>query len=200
MSLIKIALVLVFILVVAGLGVGWWIQGRGFSALDEPGGVETFVAGRLRKLAMPETARDSENPVSKGPEIMASAMAHYVDHCAVCHANNGSGDSTIGRGLYPKTPDLRQSNTQKLTDGELAYIIHNGIRFTGMPGFGEAGAAIGADTWELVHFIRHIPNITEADLEKMETLTPKSPADLQQQDEFERFLRGEDVIPTPHSH
>ena len=198
--MIKIALVVILVLVVAGLSLGWWIQGRGFSALDEPGGVEAFVAGRLRGLATPGEAKEAMNPVPKDSEVMASALAHYVDHCAVCHSNNGSGDSTIGKGLYPKTPDLRQINTQNLTDGELAYIIHNGIRFTGMPGFGELGAEIGSDTWELVHFIRYLPDITEADLEQMEALTPKSPAELQQQDELERFLRGEDVIPAPHSH
>jgi len=65
--------------------------------------------------------------------LIAEAKAHFADHCAICHANNGSGNTEIGRNLYPKAPDMRLPQTLNLTDGELYYTIHNGIRLTGMP-------------------------------------------------------------------
>jgi hypothetical protein len=52
-----------------------------------------------------------------------------------CHENDGSGDNLYGRGLYPKPPDLRLTETQKLSDGELFWIIEKGIRFTSMPAY-----------------------------------------------------------------
>jgi hypothetical protein len=61
---------------------------------------------------------------------LREARAHFADHCAICHANNGNGQTPIGRNVYPKAPDLRASDTQTMSDGELFYVIRNGIRFT----------------------------------------------------------------------
>ena len=93
----------------------------------------------------------------------------------MCHANDGSSMKTaIGNGLYPKPPDLRADLTQGLTDGELFYIIENGVRFTGMPAFGTGKPDPAGDrqVWQLVYFIRHLPHITPAELEWMESLNP----------------------------
>ena len=93
----------------------------------------------------------------------------------MCHANDGSGKKTaIGNGLYPKPPDLRAAATQDLTDGELFYIIENGVRFTGMPAFGtgKPDPAGEKQVWQLVYFIRHLPRITPAEIEWMEGLNP----------------------------
>ncbi|MGD9713838.1 MAG: cytochrome c [Thermomicrobiales bacterium] len=85
----------------------------------------------------PKDAREKRNPIiSVDNELLAEAREHFADHCAICHANAGSGNTLIGRNLYPKAPDLRKSDMQSLTDGEIFYIIHNGIRFTGMPAWG----------------------------------------------------------------
>jgi mono/diheme cytochrome c family protein len=111
---------------------------HGFSARDEPLAIEALVARRLRHLAVPHGAREMTNPVPATPEILAEARAHFADHCAICHANDGSGNTQIGQNLYPKAPDMREPRTQALSDGELFYIIHNGIRLTGMPAWGAA--------------------------------------------------------------
>src|SRR5207247_5574691 len=67
-------------------------------------------------------------------------------------------------GLYPKPPDLRLPETQNLTDGELFWIIENGVRFTGMPAFSNSGGHGGMlDSWKLVHFIRHLPHLTRSE-------------------------------------
>ena len=188
------------VLLVAIVASLWLTVGRGFSAREEPSAVETFLARGARSLAIPRSAKDTQNPVVQSPDVLSRAMSHFADHCAFCHANDGSGDTSIGRGLYPKPPDMRQRPTQDLTDGELFYIIHNGIRLTGMPAFGEPGVEPDLDSWELVHFIRHLPNITETELEEMKRLNPKSPAQIQEEEDLERFLKGEDVQPTPHAH
>ena len=123
-------------------------------------------------------------------------MEHFADHCATCHGNDGSGRTHIGNGLYPPPPDMSLAATQKLTDGELYYIIENGIRFTGMPAFGEKPGDEHDDaTWKLVRFIRHLPMITDDEVILMTTMNPKSPKDVEQEERIQRFLRGEEDPP-----
>src|SRR5690349_1527955 len=133
----KHVLIVVIAMVLAAAVYGWSIIQRGFSAREEPSRVEAFLARRLRRLATPAAAREAKNPVQSTPAVLSGAMAHYADHCATCHGNDGKGETLIGRGLYPKPPDMTAADTQQLTDGEVYYIIENGIRFTGMPAFGE---------------------------------------------------------------
>ena len=143
-------------------------------------------------MAIPKSAKETRNPVAFSPDILAEAMAHFADHCAFCHANDGSGDTPIGKGLYPKPPDLRRADTQSFTDGELSYIIHNGIRLTGMPAFGdESSREPDADSWKLVHFIRHLPAISAEELERMKDLNPKTPDEFRKKEDTKRFLKSE---------
>jgi len=134
---------------------------------------------------------------------MEEARAHWADHCFSCHANDGSGDTTLGKHLYPPAPDMRLPATQQLTDGELFYIIQNGIRLTGMPAWGSGSSKDEEDSWKLVHFIRHLPEMTVEEKKAMEKMNPKSPDELREEEEEERFLRGEDsheATPEHHHH
>ena len=133
------------------------------------------MARQLRHLAMPADQRDKRNPLPSSADNLHEGLEHFADHCAMCHGNNGSGDTPIGRGLYPKPPVLREADTQSLTDGELFSIIQNGIRFTGMPAF--AGDHGDEDTWRLVLFIRHLPKVTDRELAEMEKLNPHGPVE-----------------------
>ena len=177
------------ILVVAAAAVFLTVR-RGFSARDEPSWAEKLVARRVRSLAVPARARNAENPLPPTPVILADARGHFADHCAVCHANDGSGQTTIGQNLYPKAPDMRLEDTQRLTDGELYYIIQNGIRMTGMPAWGEQDDDKDEDGWKLVHFIRHLSELTPTQLKEMEKLNPKTAAEIEEERQDEEFLRG----------
>ena len=95
---------------------------------------------------------------------------------------------------------MRLAQTQDKTDGELYWIIENGIRLTGMPAWGTGGSN-DLDTWKLVHFVRHLKELTPEHLKAMAALNPKSPAELEEEKADERFLAGEDVEPSaPHHH
>src|SRR5215475_11229906 len=161
-------LILVVVIVGIILG-GWYMFSRGFSARTEPNAVESLIAPRLRNLAIPSKAREAKNPIPDSPEVMSEAMAHFADHCVVCHGSDGSGTTRMGKGLFPKVPDLRKNETQGLTDGQIYYIIENGVRYTGMPAFGEiADNDQDEDTWKLVVFIRHIPNLTADQIDQID--------------------------------
>ena len=62
--------------------------------------------------------------------------------------------------MYPPAPDMREADTQNMTDGELFYIVQNGIRLTGMPVWGSGSDHDAEDSWKLVRFIRHLPKLT----------------------------------------
>lgn len=195
--------VIIVILVAMGGGIAGvaMLVHHGFSARDEPTAIEAFVARRMRLLAIPRAAREMQNPIiSVSTQLLAEARAHFADHCASCHANDGSGDTEIGRNLYPKPPDMRKEETQSLSDGELFYIIHNGIRLTGMPAWGGDDPAQDEDSWKLVHFIRHLPQITADEIADMKKMNPKSPHEMEEEEEVQKFLRGEESAPSPHHH
>ena len=88
----------------------------------------------------------------------------------------------------------------ELSDAELFYIIENGVRLTGMPGWGTGTKEGEESTWHLVHFIRRLPQITQAEIEQMEALNPRPPEEIRQEIEAERFLRGEDPAPAGRQH
>jgi len=195
----KIALVTVIVVLLAGLlGAGAFLR-RGISARDDPTALEAFVARRMRHYAVPRTARQAGNPVPLTDAVLAEGRAHFADHCASCHGNDGRGDTAIGRNLYPKAPDMASSMTQSLSDGEIFYIIHNGVRLTGMPAWGDGTPEDDLESWKLVHFIRHLPAITPEEITEMESLNPKSPAELEEEEQIRRFLEGGDTAP-PHEH
>jgi mono/diheme cytochrome c family protein len=194
------ALVLLLVVFSAiGALVGYSIVSRGLSARDEPSRAEEILARAMRRWATPESTRARVNPVQATEAVQAEALAHYADHCATCHANDGSGDTTIGRGLYPRSPDMRAAETQSLTDGELFAIIEHGIRLTGMPGWGNGTAESERDSWGLVHFIRRLPHLTPEDIERMEALNPKTAAQWQEEEEARRFLQGDSAESPPQT-
>ncbi len=186
-------------LVVVGLAIlgvaGWFgylMFATGFSAKTEPHPIEVWLARKARYLAIPLADRDRRNPVALTPEVLQEGLRHFADHCAICHANDGSGQTPIGRGVYPKAPDMREAATQSMSDGELFWVIHNGIRFTAMPAWGDGDPALDMDSWKLVHFVRHLPQLTPAELEEMKSLNPKTSHEIEEEAAFERFLEGGD--------
>jgi mono/diheme cytochrome c family protein len=162
----------------------------GVSSRVNPTAMEVMLARQARHMALPKSARKLQNPVPDTPENLREARLHFADHCAICHANDGSCDTPFGRNLYPKPPDLRRNQTQNLTDGEIFWIIENGVRFTGMPAFGGAHGS-EEDSWKLVRFIRHLPQLTAEERLEMERYNPKGPDDREEEQEENQFLQGQ---------
>lgn len=193
----KLGSATLLVLVAAGSLLLWRTIRAGFSVHDEPGRMEAMVAGKMRRWSTPADLRDVSNPVTPTSEVLAEARAHFADHCATCHGNDGKGQTKIGQRLYPRAPDMTLAATQELGDGELFSIIENGVRLTGMPGWGDGTAESGYGSWTLVHLIRHLPDLTAQEIEEMRALNPVSPAELQSAREEEAFLEGAEETSTP---
>lgn len=190
---------LLLVFVVVGLVTGalaYTVASRGLSTRVQPGWLEERTALAMRRLATPSSTRDRRNPVGGTPAVIEDGLAHFADHCASCHGNDGSG-TDLGKSFYPPVPDMRAARTQDLTDGELFSIIENGIRLTGMPAWGNGTPEGEASSWALVHFIRRLPKLPPADVARMQELNPKSPAEFREEEEARRFLAGDEPTKTP---
>jgi len=183
-------IVLLFVVICAAL-VGWSVIRGGFSARGTPSGIERIAATTARKLAVPSSYRHLHSPFPGSPENIRAGMEHFADHCATCHANDGSGGTMFGKGMYPKPPDMRIAETQDKSDGELYYTIENGIRLSGMPAFGKEHDVGDTDTWRLVLFVRHLPKMTTQEMQQMTQLNPKTEEERQEEKQEEEFLRGD---------
>jgi mono/diheme cytochrome c family protein len=201
--LVRIAVVIFALIGVVTVFGGLLLLRDGIGSRAKPGRLETAAGRTLRSMGIPRAARNLRNPAPPTAEAIEDGLAHFADHCASCHANDGSGQTEMGRGLYPNAPDMREPATQKLSDGELFYIIENGVKLTGMPAWGNDTQEGATASWNLVHFIRRLPQLTEAQIERMETLNPKGPDEWRQQEEERRFLEGGEPAPQPapsHKH
>ena len=192
-----LAVLLAVVLGAVAAGAGLLFRG-GISAKVEPTGVETAVGGKLRRIGIPRSFRQLRSPMDSSKEVLAAGRAHFADHCAICHANDGSGQTEMGRNLYPRAPDLRLTRTQQLADGELFYIVENGVRLTGMPAWGDGSEQSTRASWHLVVFIRHLSQLTPEEKLEMERLNPKGPDEWRQMQEDEEFLEGKET--SGHGH
>jgi mono/diheme cytochrome c family protein len=150
-----------------------YIRGTGFSAREQPSWMEKVMAQNARKIAAPADAKSLKNPrQQQSAEMIAEADEHFVEHCGMCHGIDGRGDTLIGKNLYPKVPDMTQPDTQQLSDGELYYIIFNGIRLTGMPAWGSEDKPEAI--WDLVSLIRRLPKLSPEELKRLKQTASES--------------------------
>lgn len=178
------------VLGIAGAVIGVGMLRRGFGAREAPSSAEAFVARGLRRLSTPDRVKALVNPVKVTPEVLADARAHWADHCAGCHGNDGRGQTDLGKNLYPRAPDMTGGFSQELTDGELYHAIQDGIRLTGMPAWGDANDEADEQTWALVSFIRHLPKLTPEELLEMESLNPRSVHEQTEEAAEDEFLNA----------
>jgi len=196
----KTALLVVILAALAGvISFLIWFDNHGFSAREKPSWVETVLARHARRIAMPTGAKELKNPQQVNEASADEAREHFVEHCSVCHGTTGRGDTLYGRNLYPKVPDLTQADTQQLTDGELFYIISNGVRFTGMPAFG--GEDSPESIWALVSFIRRLPKLTPEEIKQLQEMAEGGKTEMDEKSSApEPAGSKEKKAPKPHSH
>ncbi|HWG58799.1 MAG TPA: cytochrome c3 family protein [Candidatus Acidoferrales bacterium] len=154
------------IVAACAVAIGAVLVYRGFRATARPSRFEAAVARGMRNLAIPRRERREKNPLAADAEALSDARNVYLARCALCHGVDGSGRTPVGQSLYPRVPDLRSPKTQNLSDGEIHYIIENGVQLTGMPAWGNAHREMDDDSWKLVLFIRSLRPLSKAETEQ----------------------------------
>jgi mono/diheme cytochrome c family protein len=125
------------------------------SALPEPGGFETSVATRAKDWYISRAVHGQlPSPPKNSPASIAAGNALFGMDCASCHGQDGRTPTPIGKSMYPRALDLSSREVQQMSDRELFWVIKNGIRLSGMPGF----ARINSDQeiWELTYYVRSL--------------------------------------------
>jgi mono/diheme cytochrome c family protein len=105
------------------------------------------------------------NPYAEEPQVLEAGLQAYVDMCLMCHGAPGIEPSEFARHLSPQPPEMTSAVIQALTDGELFWIIANGIMATGMPAFGPSHREEGL--WQIVTFVRHLPELSAAERQRL---------------------------------
>jgi mono/diheme cytochrome c family protein len=151
------------IVLTAGLTI---LLSHGFGSRSEPSNMEASIAMKVLDSSIPARYEKMSSPLAEDKINLVEAGGHYQEHCAVCHGDNGSGDPKFHGILSPRPTDLRSEETQEMSDGELYWVIKNGIRWSGMPAFGKAGDT-DEHAWKMVAYVRHLPKLTPAEAQQV---------------------------------
>ncbi len=153
LSGILLGIVLVGVAIALVLGSGSW----NVAASRAPSRLESRLAIYAATRSIQKHAPLRTNPLS-GADALRGGLAHFKENCVMCHGAPGVPEDELGMGLNPPAPDLTLPQIQKMTDGQLFWVIQNGIRMTGMPAFGPTHNE--REIWMMVTFVRHLPEIT----------------------------------------
>jgi mono/diheme cytochrome c family protein len=123
--------------------------------VDKPGKIESSVIGEI-KHAVTIGGKDVKNPVPYTPEAGKEGAEHFQRRCQICHGLDGQNTGVpFAAKMSPPVADLATKDVQDYTDGQLKWIIENGIGPSGMPGW--KGILTDDEMWKMVLFIRHLP-------------------------------------------
>jgi len=117
------------------------------------GWAATYVLSKWVRTNAPS----ERNPIPPTAENLQEGEHEYDEHCAVCHGVDGSAENRVGGDFYPPIAHLSQG-VMSLSDGQLSFIVSNGIRMSAMPGFGARHSS--DELWKIILWVRHFPNLT----------------------------------------
>jgi mono/diheme cytochrome c family protein len=150
----KRIVMIVGLVVMIGLLAGWiGFSSFNLAALPEPGGKETALATSAKHQLVARASREGIPPRPK--DRAASAVQGdklYAINCSLCHGEDGRATSPMGRWMYPRAADLSSPQTQSYSDEQLFWVVKNGIRLSGMPGFGKLET--DEHIWNMVDHLR----------------------------------------------
>ena len=128
----------------------------GCTANKQPSQEETSLSNAAKDVVIPLEAGRMKNPLPETVEVVSQGQAVFLGSCAQCHGPDGRAGTDMGRNMYPPAMDLSSSHVQHWSEGELFWIIRNGVRLTGMPSW--QSTISEDDTWKLARFIHSIPH------------------------------------------
>jgi len=180
---VMIAIVIVFTSGFVALGTINW-------AAEKPSQLETSVITRVKYWRVGD--KGVPNPLPDTPDTVKEGGEHFQHHCQICHGLDGQGTGVpIVTLISPPVADLSSARVQRYSDGQLKWIIDNGIRFSGMPGW--KSILSDDEAWAMVRYIRHLPT-------KGSLGSPRVFEEAAGQHEHGPEPQGQQTHPTDHYH
>jgi thiosulfate dehydrogenase len=127
---------------------------------SKPGGLETWAARTSLRATMRREARGLVSPLQPTDENLTTGVALYRAHCQVCHGGPDGALSKIASGLTPRPPQLAKHGVEDDPEGTIYWKVAHGIRFTGMPAFGETLST--REMWQVALFTKHMDSLPPA--------------------------------------
>jgi mono/diheme cytochrome c family protein len=159
--------------IVVALGAAVYFFGGFYSVAatePEPGP----VAWALIKVRQASIDRHATDPVpgtlDDSALVRAGARAFAARGCVTCHGAPGADYAKFAEGLRPDPPDLKDIVNDR-APAQLFWVVKNGIKMTGMPGFGAIGVP-DAELWSIVAFLKKLPSVSEADFKTWSEAAP----------------------------
>lgn len=152
----------IFFALVAMIAGGWFALKQGyldFGADQRPSSVESKLTMDAVDASTDRRAPKQKNPISPTEGNIAAGAKLYLDHCAGCHGVPSNPDSQFARSFYPRVPGFFQE-APDMSEAANSYIIRHGIRWTGMPAWGNT--LTEAETWQVVTFLSNIGKLPPA--------------------------------------
>lgn len=147
-----IAIIVITILIAAA---AYWLVPRGIGAVGGPGPLETSVASKVRGWYISRAAkRIPTSTIANNAASISQGEALYGMACAFCHGQDGRKSSPIGKSMHPRVPSLISPAVKGLSDKEVFWVIKNGIRLSGMPGF--ANVESDEEIWQITYYVRSL--------------------------------------------
>ena len=142
------------VLVAAAFFGGLMLITRGVQART-PGKWETWVASFAKHMLFVRD-RTRKNPMSATPQLIAEGQKSFSHYCYACHGLDGQNTGVpFADAMSPPVPSLASQNVQSYTDGQLHWVIQNGLWPSGMPA--AKGILSDEEIWPIVLYVRHLP-------------------------------------------
>ena len=123
--------------------------------VSQPGSVESGVMKEVKKN-ITIGGKDDKNPVPDNEASVNEGKEHFGHHCQICHGLDGQNTGVpFASQMSPPVADLKSADVQGYTDGQLHWILVNGINPSGMPAW--KGILEEDEMWKVVRYIRHLP-------------------------------------------
>ena len=123
--------------------------------VSKPGSMESGVMNEVkRKVTV--GGKDDQNPIPDNQASIDEGKEHFGHHCQICHGLDGQNTGVpFAQQMSPPVADLSTPDIQGYTDGQLHWILVNGINPSGMPAW--KGILEEDEMWKIVRYIRHLP-------------------------------------------
>ena len=100
--------------------------------------------------------KNQKNPLTYTHDNWEDGKDAFSHYCVACHGMDGQNTGVpFVNNISPPIPSLASKNVQSYTDGQLKWILDNGIRPSGMPG--SKGILSDDELWSIIVFLRHLP-------------------------------------------
>ena len=136
----------------AALALGVLLQG---CKATPPGKMETAVMIKAKHRLFIRN-KNASNPIAFSDKSVADGKEAFTHYCVACHGMDGQNTGvSFAYRMTPPVPSLASTDVQSYTNGQLKWVIDNGISPSGMPG--SKGILSDDEQWAIILFIRHLP-------------------------------------------